>query len=114
MSPLWSRGHTRLRERGWGAQFIRGEKHCGTVGIYVLCGHTPSHIFEGRNNLNFFEFDLWKLTRIDSDKKENQIFLIYKEIQSGAVAKSYVRKSFLIYDEMRKYFPTYEEAVSHI
>ena len=24
-----------------------------------------------------------------TDKKENQIFLIYKEIQSGAVAKSY-------------------------
>jgi hypothetical protein len=31
-----------------------------------------------------------------------------------AVAKSYMRKGFLIYEEMRKYFPTYEEAVSHI
>jgi hypothetical protein len=40
-----------------------------------------------------------------TDKKENQIFLIYKEIQSGAVAKSYMRKGFLIYEEMRKYFP---------
>ncbi len=40
--------------------------------------------------------------------------LIYKEIQSGAVAKSYMRKSFLIYEEMRKYFPIYEEAVSHL
>jgi hypothetical protein len=29
-----------------------------------------------------------------TDKKENQIFLIYKEIQSGAVAKSYMRKGF--------------------
>ncbi len=45
-----------------------------------------------------------------TDKKEYQIFLIYKEIQSGVVA----RKGFLIYDEMRKYFPIYEEAVSHI
>jgi hypothetical protein len=36
------------------------------------------------------------------------------EIQSGAVAKSYVRKGFLKYVEMRKYFPIYEEAVSHI
>jgi hypothetical protein len=35
-----------------------------------------------------------------TDKKENQIFLIYKEIQSGAVAKSYMRKVFLYY--MRK------------
>ncbi len=49
-----------------------------------------------------------------TDKKENQIILIYKEIQSGAVAKSYMRREFLIYEEMRKYFPIYEEAVSHI
>jgi hypothetical protein len=49
-----------------------------------------------------------------TDKKENQIFLVYKEIQSGAVAKSYMRKGFLIYEEKRKYFPIYEEAVSHI
>jgi hypothetical protein len=49
-----------------------------------------------------------------ADKKENQIFLTYEEIQSGAVAKSYMRKGFLIYEEMRKYFPIYEEAVSHI
>ncbi len=54
-----------------------------------------------------------------TDKKENQIFLIYKEIQSEAVVKSYMRKGFLIYEEMRKYFdyyyfPIYEEAVSHI
>jgi hypothetical protein len=42
-----------------------------------------------------------------TDKNENQIFLIYKEIQSGAVAKSYMRKGFPIhtYEEMRKYFP---------
>ncbi len=49
-----------------------------------------------------------------TDKKENQTFLIYREIQSGAVANSYMRKGFLIYEEMRKYFPIYEEAVSHI
>jgi hypothetical protein len=49
-----------------------------------------------------------------TDKKENQIFLTYKEIQSGAVAKSYMRKGFLIYEETRKYFPIYEEAVSQI
>jgi hypothetical protein len=35
-----------------------------------------------------------------TDKKENPIFLIYKEFQSGAVAKSYMRKGFLIYVEM--------------
>jgi hypothetical protein len=31
-----------------------------------------------------------------TDKKENKIFLIYDEIQSGEVAKSYMRKGFLI------------------
>jgi hypothetical protein len=37
-----------------------------------------------------------------TDKNENLFSLIFKEIQSGAVAKSYMRKSFLIYEEMRK------------
>jgi hypothetical protein len=39
---------------------------------------------------------------------------IYKEIQNGAVAKSYMSKGFLIYEEMRKYLAIYEEAVSRI
>jgi hypothetical protein len=45
--------------------------------------------------------------RLYTDKKENQIFLVYKEIQSGAVAQSYLKKGFLIYEEMFKYFPIY-------
>ncbi len=49
-----------------------------------------------------------------TDTKEKKIFLKYKEIQMGAVAKSYMRKGFLIYEEMRKYLVIYEEAVSHI
>jgi hypothetical protein len=40
-----------------------------------------------------------------TDKKENKLFLIYKEIQMGSGAKSYMRKGFLIYEEMHKYFP---------
>jgi hypothetical protein len=43
-----------------------------------------------------------------TDKKENKIFLIYKEIQMGAVAKSYMRKGFLIYEEMCTYLFIYE------
>jgi hypothetical protein len=39
-----------------------------------------------------------------TDKKENKIFLIYKEIQRGSGAKSYMRKGFLICEEMLKYF----------
>jgi hypothetical protein len=42
-----------------------------------------------------------------TDKKENQIFLIYREIQSGAVAKSYMRKGFLIYKEIFAHFLIY-------
>jgi hypothetical protein len=47
-------------------------------------------------------------------KKEIKIFLIYKETQSGAVAKSYMRKGLLLYEEMHNYFPIYEGTVSHI
>ncbi len=47
-----------------------------------------------------------------TDKKV--IFLIYKEILNGAVAKSYIRKGFLMYEEMRKYLTIYEEGVSYI
>ncbi len=44
---------------------------------------TPKHFFRHKYCYKYI------------DKKPNQIFLIYKEIQSGAVAKSYVRKNFL-------------------
>jgi hypothetical protein len=39
-----------------------------------------------------------------NNKKENNIFLIYKEIQMGSGAKSNMGKGFLIYEEMHKYF----------
>ncbi len=38
---------------------------------------------------------------------------MYKEIKMGAVAKSYMREGFLIYEEVRKCLVIYEEAVSH-
>jgi hypothetical protein len=34
-----------------------------------------------------------------TDKKEKQVFLIYKEIQSGAVANSYMTNGLLIYGD---------------
>jgi hypothetical protein len=37
-----------------------------------------------------------------------------REIQYGAIAKSYRRKGFLIYEEMREYLTIYEEAVNDI
>jgi hypothetical protein len=42
-----------------------------------------------------------------TDKKEYQIFLIYKEIQSGAVAKSYMTNGLLIYGEIFSHFLIY-------
>ncbi len=39
-----------------------------------------------------------------TDKKENQIFLIYREIQSGAVAKSFMTNGLLIYGEIFSHF----------
>ncbi len=37
------------------------------------------------------------IPRVYTDKKENLIFLIYKEMQNGAVAKSYMTNGLLIY-----------------
>ncbi len=42
---------------------------------------------------------------------ENFPHTLYKEIQYVAVAKSYMRKGFLIYEEIRKYLTIYVEAV---
>jgi hypothetical protein len=38
-----------------------------------------------------------------TDQKENELVLIYEEIQMISVANSYMRKGFLMYKEMRKY-----------
>ncbi len=42
-----------------------------------------------------------------TDKKDNKIFLIYKEIQKGAVAKSYMTNGLLIYDLIFAHFLIY-------
>jgi hypothetical protein len=47
-------------------------------------------------------------------KKKKKNFLIYKEIQNGSGAKSYMRKGFLIYIRKCAKIIIYEEAVSHI
>ncbi len=45
---------------------------------------------------------------------DNKIKWNFPHIYMGAVAKSYKRQGFKIYEEMRKYIVIYEEAVSHI
>jgi hypothetical protein len=53
-------------------------------------------------------------SRIHTDKKENKIFLIYKKIQKGAFAMSYMTNGLLRYGEKFAHFLIYQEAVPHI
>jgi hypothetical protein len=47
-------------------------------------------------------------TIVHTDKKENNIYFIYKENQNGAVAKSYsMTNSLLIYGEIFAHFLMY-------
>jgi hypothetical protein len=51
-----------------------------------------------------------------TDKKEKEIFLIYKEIQKGGSCKviQYEEGLSNSYEEMRKYLVMYEKAFSHV
>jgi hypothetical protein len=56
----------------------------------------------------YFITFLLNVTMVDcTDKKENQIFLIYKEIHNGVVAKSYMNNGLLIYGEIFTHFLIY-------
>jgi hypothetical protein len=57
--------------------------------------------------MNIFTLPFKPQIKRYTDKKENQIFLTYKEIQSGAVAKSYMTNGLLIYGEIFKHFLIY-------
>ncbi len=64
----------------------------------ILCG--PDHHCSsgpGSTLLKRKPARKWIRTQNALIKKENQIFLIYKEIQNGAVAKSYMTNGLLIY-----------------
>jgi hypothetical protein len=90
---------------------------------YVLCC-TPFYGVVGKQNRRFVQIyaglDEWvtyffltrptgqiRSTRECIDKKENTIFLIYKEIQNGAVAKSYMANGLRIYGEIFAHFLIY-------
>ncbi len=97
-------------QSGWGGDWYVRPTYLISKPLYVL---REQHI-----QISLYQTFLAPLTLhihvLYTDKKENLVFLIYKENQSGAVAKSYMRKDFLVYEEMRKYFPIYGKAVSHI
>jgi hypothetical protein len=71
-------------------------------------------LFTDVENMVYFVKKVYICRIVTLIKKENKIFLINKEIQMASVAKSYMRKGFLIYEERRKYLTIYEEAVSHL
>ena len=59
--PIWFRGgtHSLAGERVGGSQFGRGDRHCGTLGIYVLkFGRSVRYI----GTSVFFPFQKWVLT----------------------------------------------------
>ncbi len=70
----------------------------------MIGGHERNNWESLKSFLHLLYVDIYRSLWILVTLKENQTFLIYKEIQIGAVAKSYMRKGFLIYEEMRKYF----------
>ncbi len=71
---------------------------------YCTYSESFAKIYSKTNILLLF---VWKLFQCDgfllysivsTDKKEKKIFLIYKEIQTGAVANSYITNGLFIYD----------------
>jgi hypothetical protein len=68
-------------------------------------------VYTGRRRTPGFlgkKFMLVRVVRyLYTDKKENKIFLIYKEIQNGAVPKSYMTNGLLIYGEIFAHFLIY-------
>jgi hypothetical protein len=76
------------------------------------------YYYEKFINLHSCSFICWlncgKSSRAYTDKKENKIFPIYKEIQNRAVAKSYMANGLLKYGEIFAHFLIYQEAPPHI
>ncbi len=67
--------------------------------MYVLGGREVGQVTVFRRPLSVWRLDLTRLWY--TDKKENKIYLIFKEMQNdGAGAKSYMNNGLLIYGEI--------------
>ena len=71
------------------------------------------NLIEGNKYSILFYSTLCSISNGTLIKKKIKFFSYIRKFRVEQL-KSYMRKGFLIYEEMRKYFPTYEEAVSHI
>jgi hypothetical protein len=68
--------------------------------IILMCQFFSTTVLKFLQKNQLCVYELNKASKLYTDKKENQIFLIYEEIQNGAVAKSYMTNCLLIYGEI--------------
>jgi hypothetical protein len=91
-----------------------------TSGAAVGCGYSPlptrgTHMAPSwssgqsadTHEISFFNNNY-------THKKDDKIFLIYKEIQNGSVEKSHITNGLHIYGEIFVHILIYQEALSHI
>ncbi len=107
--------------RGDNVQTIRGDDYVCDLG-YSANGD-DCHAFDNKNEQNANEDNVVRESdkgreNLNTDQqtliKKFSLILQIRKFQKGAVAKSYMRKGFLIYEEMRKFLVIYEEAVRYI
>jgi hypothetical protein len=78
-----------------------------------LTGSCPQHSVAHRAPAQMPPVGVCSMGDSYTDKKENQIFLIYREIQSGAVAKSYVTNGLLTPQKKVHEFPVSSRDVTN-
>jgi hypothetical protein len=82
--------------------------------VNICSGFSFTNGWQGQLAAQVMQLELGLKRKVYTDKKENEIFLTCKEIRRRSVAKSYMRKGFLIYEKMRQLLTIYEEAVGYI
>jgi hypothetical protein len=70
-------------------------------------GHCTSMVYTVKVFCFNYYYPKDGVLRKHTDKKENKIFLIYKEIQNGTVANSYMTNGLLVYGEIFAHFLIY-------
>jgi hypothetical protein len=94
----------------WACEHVKASPHC-LHWVSAFCRQRKQRpiLLDSQQSLGWSHNVL-----MYNDKKENKIVLIYKEIEMGSGAMSYMRRSFPIYEELCKYLTMFEDAGSHI
>ncbi len=97
------------------SRFVKFSMWLAYLVYFIFFGFSAVFIFCWRSDLfwaRLFYFEnAFTTTQI---KKKTKFSSYIRKFRMELVAKSYMRKGFLIYEDMRKYLTIYEEAVSHI